>query len=90
MEHMKKLFNLIGNAADTLDKVADARGVSRATKITLLSELILAMVEEANAITKELDELRKYKDEHTKARGETEELAEKRRDPYGTAFDGLQ
>lgn len=65
MEHMKKLFNLIGNAADTLDKVADARGVSRATKITLLSELILAMVEEANAITKELDELRKFKEEHT-------------------------
>lgn len=65
MEHIKKLFNLIGNAADTLDKVADARGVSRATKITLLSELILAMVEEANAITKELDELRKFKEEHT-------------------------
>ena len=65
MEHMKKLFNLIANAADTLDKVADARGVSRTTKITLLSELILAMVEEANAITKELEELRKFKEEHT-------------------------
>lgn len=64
MEHIKKLFNLIENAADTLDKVADARGVSRATKITLLSELILSMVKEANAIAKELDELRKFKEEH--------------------------
>lgn len=65
MEHIKKLFNLIENAADTLDKVADARGVSRAMKITLLSELILAMVEEVNAIAKELEELRKFKEEHT-------------------------
>ena len=58
-------FNLIENAADTLDKVADARGVSRAMKITLLSELILAMVEEVNAIAKELEELRKFKEEHS-------------------------
>ena len=62
---MKKLINLINQSASALEKIADSRGVARASNITMLSELLLAMADEIGAIAKELDDLRKFKEEHT-------------------------
>lgn len=62
---MRKLINLINQSADVLEKIADSRGVARASNITMLSEILLAMADEIGGLAKELDELRKFKEEHT-------------------------
>jgi|GEM_PF-2048651 len=63
---MRKLINLINQSASTLEKIADSRGVARASNITMLSELLLAMADEIGGLAKELEDLRKFKEEHSK------------------------
>lgn len=65
MERMKKLINLINQSASALEKIADSRGVARASNITMLSELLLAMADEIGGLAKELENLRKFKEEHS-------------------------
>lgn len=67
---MTKLIKLINQAAETLERIADSRGVARASNITMLSEILLAMADGIGGLAKELDELRKFKEEHSEAEKE--------------------
>ena len=59
-----KISNYIMQAAETLEKLADSHGVARAKNIFVLSQLLVSISEEAGDMQKELDELRKFKEEH--------------------------
>lgn len=67
-----KIMKEIGGALKSLDSVADSFGAARSTHIAILGNHLLAIRENALAMQKELDELRKYREEHTKTCGETE------------------
>jgi hypothetical protein len=62
---MKKLIDLISRSADILDKIADSRGVARSTNIAILAQNLFDLSEEVGKLLKELEELRKFKEEHT-------------------------
>lgn len=62
---MKKLIDLISSSADVLDKIADSRGVARSTNIAILAQNLFDLSEEVGKLLKELDELRRFKEEHT-------------------------
>lgn len=61
---MKKIIDHIKQAADLLDKVADSRGVARSTNIALLAQNLLDLSKMVGELLKELDELRKFKEEY--------------------------
>lgn len=62
---MKKLIDLISRSADILDKIADSRGVARSTNIAILAQNLFDLSEEVGKLLKELEELRKFKEEHS-------------------------
>ena len=60
-----KIMKEIGGALKSLDNVADSFGAARSTHIAILGNYLLAIRENALAMQKELDELRKFKEEHS-------------------------
>ena len=60
-----QISNYIMQAAETLEKLADSHGVARAKNIFMLSQLLVSVSAEAGDMMKELDELRKFKEEHS-------------------------
>jgi hypothetical protein len=60
-----KIMNEINAALRSLDSVADSFGAARSTHIAILGNHLLAIRESALAMQKELDELRKFKEEHS-------------------------
>ena len=62
---MNELIKLINQSAETLEKIADSRGVARAVNIAHMSDQMLAMAEIIGEVSQELEELRKFKEEHS-------------------------
>ena len=60
-----KIYKTLKSAMDELDSIADTYGVARASHITLLANTLLEIKRAVGDLTKELDELRKFKEEHT-------------------------
>lgn len=61
----KSIEEYIIQSAGTLEKLADSRGVARVKYIYELSQLLVIISQEAGIMAKELEELRKFKEEHT-------------------------
>lgn len=60
-------------AMDSLDKIADTYGVARSMHITQAASAMIEVNKEVGALTKELEELRKFKEEHTECAKEEKE-----------------
>lgn len=65
MNSETKKSRTLESAMKTLDKLADSFGVVRATHISMLAKYLVALEAEFKDMLKELDELRKFKEEHT-------------------------
>ena len=59
-----KIMNEINAAMKSLDNVADSFGAARSTYIAILGNHLLAIRKAVIGMQKELDELRKFKEEH--------------------------
>ena len=55
----------LANAAAELEKVADSHGVARANHISMLARYLVALDSEFTEMQRELNDLRKFKEEHT-------------------------
>ena len=60
-------------AMDSLDKIADTYGVARSMHITQAASALIEVNREVGVLTKELEELRKFKGEHTECAKEGKE-----------------
>ncbi len=60
-------------AMDSLDKIADTYGVARSMHITQAASALIEANKEVGALMKELEELRKFKKEHTECAKEEKE-----------------
>jgi hypothetical protein len=60
-----KIMKEINAAMKSLDSVADSFGAARSTHIAILGNHLLAIREAVIGMQKELDELRKFKEEHS-------------------------
>lgn len=60
-----KIMSEINAAMKSLDNVADTFGAARSTHIAILGNHLLAIREAVIGMQKELDELRKFKEEHS-------------------------
>ena len=60
-----KIMNEINAALRSLDSVADSFGAARSTHIAILGNHLLAIRESALAMQKEIEELRRSKEEHS-------------------------
>lgn len=67
-----KIYGIIKKAMGELESIADSFGVARATHITVLAGHLIELRNAGTEMMKELEELRKFKEEHTKSHGETE------------------
>ena len=61
-------------AMDSLDKIADTYGVARSMHITQAASALIEVNKEVGALMKELEELRKFKEEHTECAKEEKEV----------------
>jgi len=59
-----KIISKVQEAVDTLDVLADSYGIARASKIAVLANHLIEISRNVSAMQKELDELRKFKEEH--------------------------
>lgn len=59
-----KIIAKLKDAMDSLDKIADTYGVARSMHITQAASALIDVNKEVGALTKELEELRKFKEEH--------------------------
>lgn len=62
---MDNITAKINAALKSLDSVADSFGAARSTHIAILGNHLLAIREAVIGMQKELDELRKFKEEHS-------------------------
>lgn len=60
-----KIYKTLKSAMDELDGIADSFGVARSTHISLLAGYLIELRNMIAEIAKELEELRKFKEEHT-------------------------
>lgn len=60
-----KIMSEINAAMKSLDNVADTFGAARSTHIAILGNHLLAIRESALAMQKEIEELRRSKEEHS-------------------------
>lgn len=60
-----KIFDSIKGAMDELDDIADSFGVNRAHHISMLAGHLVEIRRTSLKMTKELEELRKFKEEHS-------------------------
>lgn len=59
-----KITAKLKDAMDSLDKIADTYGVARSMHITQAASALIEVNKEVGALMKELEGLRKFKEEH--------------------------
>lgn len=59
-----KITAKLKDAMDSLDKIADTYGVARSMHITQAASALIEVNKEACTLMKELEELRKFREEH--------------------------
>lgn len=60
-----RIIKNLQRAMDSLDKVADTHGVARSMHITQAASALIEVNREVAGLMKELEELRKFKEEQT-------------------------
>ena len=64
----------LANAAAELEKVADSHGVARANHISMLARYLVALDSEFTEMQRELNDLRKIKEEHSDDQSQGDEV----------------
>ena len=62
---MDNITAKLKEAMDSLDKIADTYGVARSMHITQAASALIEVNKEVGAMLKELEDLRKFKEEHS-------------------------
>lgn len=60
-----EIIGHVKSAMDSLDKIADTYGVARSMHIVRTANALIEVNKEVSAMLKELEELRKFKEEHS-------------------------